>query len=87
MKFYVIKHTDDRYVRFKAHSPYWTGDRFEAAAYETEADAMIAIRRFCLPHCKAVIREPLSATEALRHARKRSQEARTGDSRASGGIR
>jgi len=60
MRFFVIKHTDEnKFVQFKAHSPYWTDDRFKAAAYETAIDAEIAMRRYGIPYCTPVVREPL----------------------------
>lgn len=57
MNFHVIRHVDEaKYVCFKAHSPYWTDDRFMAAAYESEADAATAMRRHGIPHCVVVVR-------------------------------
>jgi hypothetical protein len=58
MIFYIIKHTDeDKYIRFKGGSPYWTTDRSWAAVYESAADADITMRRYGIPYCTAVRRE------------------------------
>jgi hypothetical protein len=60
MSFWIIKHTDeDKFICFKGGSPYWTTDRFAAAAYESAPDAEIQIRRYGIPHVIAVARQPL----------------------------
>jgi hypothetical protein len=58
MTFWIIKHTDEnKFIQFKGGSPYWTTDRFAAAAYESAVDAEIQMRRYGIPYC-IVIRRP-----------------------------
>jgi len=63
MAIYVIKHTtEDKFIQMKAHSPYWTDDIFKAAAYDSEVDAQIEMKRYGIPHCTAVTRKQYTGT-------------------------